>query len=87
MKNNNFFNSLVASATKEESPQVNVADRVIATLTAQNKRLEWIWERPLMWIAALSSAVAVPFVALAVLLHNIWIGPLFEISQAISWVM
>ena len=87
MKNDNFFNALVASAANEESPQVNVADRVIATLTAQNKRLEWIWERPLMWIAALSSAVAVPFVALAVLLHNIWIGPLFEISQAISWVM
>ena len=87
MNNNNLFNAFVASASKEESPQVNVAERVITTLRAQDKRLEWIWDRPLMWVAALSSAAAVPFVAVAVFLHNIWLGPLFEISKAISWVM
>lgn len=87
MKNNKFFNTLVTSAAKEQSPQVNVADNVIAALTARDRRLERIWDRPLMWIAALSSATAVPFAALAIFLHNIWIGPLYEISQAISWVM
>ncbi len=87
MKNNDFFNALVTGAAKEQPPQVNVADRVIATLTAQDKQLERIWDRPLMWIAALSSAAAVPFVGLAVFLHNIWTGPLYEISKAISWVM
>jgi len=87
MKNNNFFNALVTRAAKEKSPQVNIAEKVIVTLTAQDKQLERIWERPLMWIAALSSAVAVPFVGLAVFLHNIWTGPLYEISKAISWVM
>ena len=87
MKNKDFFNTLVTGAAKEQPPQVNVADRVIATLTARDKQLERIWERSLMWIAALSSAAAVPFAALAVFLHNIWTGPLYEISKAISWVM
>jgi hypothetical protein len=87
MKNDNFFNTLVTRAAEENAPQVNVADRVITTLTTQDRQLERIWERPLMWIAALSSAVAVPFVSLAVFLHNIWTGPLYEISKAISWVM
>ena len=87
MKNNNFFNTLVTRARREEPPRVYVAERVIAILTADEKRLEWFWDRPLMWIAALSSAVAAPFAVLAVVLHNIWVGPLYEISQVISWVM
>jgi hypothetical protein len=87
MKNIKLFNALVTSAAKEQPPQVNVTEKVIATLTARDKQLERIWERPLMWIAALSSAAAVPFAALAVFLHNIWTGPLYEISKAISWVM
>ena len=87
MKNKIFFNTLLARASEEQSPDVNVADKVIAALTAKDQRLNWILDRPLMWIAALSSAIAVPFVTAAVFLHNIWIGPLFEISRAISWVM
>lgn len=87
MKNMNFFNTLVAGASTEESPEVDIADRVISTLIAEGQRPDWIWDRPLMWIAALSSAIAVPFVVLASILHQIWAGPLFEISQAISWVM
>ncbi len=87
MKNMNLFNTLITSASKEQSPQVNVADRVISTLRTQDQRLEWIWDRPLMWVAALSSAIAVPFATVAVFLHHIWVGPLYEISKAISWVM
>lgn len=87
MKNNELFNTLVTRAAKEKPPHVNVTEKVIATLTAQDRRLERIWDRPLMWIAALSSAAAVPFAALAIFLHNIWTGPLYEISKAISWVM
>ena len=87
MKNNNFFNSLIARARNEEPPRVQVAEQVIAIFAADEKRLEWFWDRPLMWIATFSSAVAVPVAVLAVLLHNMWVGPLFEISQVISWVM
>jgi hypothetical protein len=84
---NNFLNILIAKAQKEESPRVYVSERVIATLTADERRLGWFWNRPLVWIAAFSSAVAVPFAVLAVVLNNIWVGPLYEISQVISWVM
>jgi hypothetical protein len=65
---------------------VDVTGRVIATLTAERDRLERISDRPLMWLAAFSSAVAVPTVILAIVVYNTWVGPLFEISQAISWV-
>jgi hypothetical protein len=87
MKNKELFNALVTRAANEQSPRVNVGDNVIAALMARDKRLERIWAKPLMWIAALSSAAAVPFVTLAVFLNNIWTGPLNEISKAISWVM
>jgi hypothetical protein len=87
MKNNNFFNTLVVRARSEEAPRVNVAEKVISILAADESRMEWFWDRPLMWIAALSSAVAAPFAVLAAVLHNIWVGPLYEISKVISWVM
>jgi hypothetical protein len=87
MKNKELFNALATRAAKEQSPRVNVGDKVIAALIARDKRLERIWDKPLMWIAALSSAAAIPFVTLAIFLHNIWTGPLNEISKAISWVM
>jgi hypothetical protein len=84
---NNLFNSLVKSAQKEAAPQVYVADRVISTLVNEGKKLELYESKFMMFIAALSSAVAVPAALLAVFLHNFWIGPLFEISRAISWVL
>ena len=84
---NSFFNTLVENAQKEATPRIYVADRVISTLVNEGKKLELYESRFLMFIAALSSAVAVPVALLAVLLHNLWIGPLFEISQAISWVI
>ena len=84
---NNFFNTLVENAQKEAAPQVYVADRVTSTLVNEGKKLELYESKFLMFIAAISSAVAVPVALLAVLLHNLWIGPLFEISRAISWVI
>jgi hypothetical protein len=84
---NNILNILFEKAGREKSPKVNVADNVIAIISANEKQTEWFRNKPLMWIAALSSAVAVPFVITAFVLHNLWIGPLFEISQVISWVM
>lgn len=86
MKNEHLFQALITRARSEEPPSVDVAGRVIATLTAERDRLERISDRPLMWLAALSSAVAVPAVILAIVVYNTWVGPLFEISQAISWV-
>ena len=84
---NNLFNMLVENAQKEVIPQIYIADRVISTLVNEGQKLELYESKFLMFIAALSSAVAVPVALLAVFLHNFWIGPLFEISRAISWVL
>ncbi len=84
---NDFLNTLINKAQQEESPKVYVSDKVIAILTADERRLGWFWNKPMMWIAALSSALAVPSAVLAFILNNIWVGPLYEISKVISWVM
>ena len=82
-----LFNILCDKARDEEPPIVNVAGRTISVIAANEIHKDWFWDRPLMWVAALSSAIAIPVVVLAFMLHNMWISPLFEISQAISWVM
>ncbi len=87
MKNENRFEELIARARSEAPPRVDVAGRVIAILSAERDRMERITERPLMWLAAASSAVAVPVVVAAVVVYNASTGPLYEISQAIAWVV
>ena len=80
------FEELAMRARGETSPSVDVADRVIAILTAEHGRIDEISEKPLMWLAALSSAVAIPILIIAISVYNEWSGPLYEISRAISWV-
>ena len=87
MKNENRFEELIARARSEAPPRVDVAGRVIAILSAERDRMERMTERPLMWLAAASSAVAVPVVVAAVVVYNASTGPLYEISQAIAWVV
>lgn len=86
MKNKDWFQELTTRARSEAPPSVDVAGRVIAVLAAEHDQLEHISDRPLMWLAAFSSAVAVPVVTLAIVVYNTWVGPLFEISRAIAWV-
>ncbi len=86
MKNQSRFEALIAQARSESPPAVDVAGRVIAILAAERVRVERAPDRPLMWLAAFSSAVAVPTVVLAIVVYNSWADPLFEISRAIAWV-
>ncbi len=86
MNNQSRFESLVRRARSETPPRVDVAGRVIAILSAGQARPEPVSDKPLLWLAAVSSAVAVPAAVLAVIVYNNWVGPLFELSQAISWV-
>jgi len=86
MRTERRFEALVRRARSEAAPSVDVAGRVIAILSAEQVRLERAADRPLMWLAAVSSAVAVPAAVLAVVVYNNWVGPLFELSQAISCV-
>lgn len=87
MKNKTIFESLAARARSEEAPRVNVAGSVIAILSAEEMRFEPVSDKLLMWLAAFSSAVAVPVVVAAVFVYQAWTDPLLELSQAISWVM
>ena len=86
MKNENQFESLAARARSEEAPGIDVAGSVIAILRAEQRRYEAAGDRPLMWLAAFSSAAAVSVVVAAVFVYQAWADPLFELSQAISWV-
>jgi len=86
MNNKNRFELLIARARSEEAPRVDVAGRVIAILAGEQSRFEPVSDRPLMWLAALSSAVAVPVVVAAIFVYQAWADPLFELTQAISWV-
>jgi hypothetical protein len=86
MKNESRFEALARIARNEAAPSVDVAGRVIAILSAKQIQIECASDRPLMWLAAVSSAVAVPAAVLAIVVYNNWVGPLFELSQAISWV-
>jgi hypothetical protein len=87
MNNKKRFESLVARARSEQAPRVDVAGRVIAFLASRQSRFEPVSDRPLMWLAALSSAVAVPVVVAAIFVYQAWTDPLLELTHAISWVM
>ena len=86
MKDESRFETLAALARSESPPAVDVAGRVIAILAAERVRVDRRSERPLMWLAAFSSAVAVPAAVAAIVVYNAWADPLFEISRAIAWV-
>jgi len=86
MKNESLFEALTARARSETPPSVDVAGRVIARLNAEQNRIERMAEKPLLWLAAASSAFAVPAVIVAIMVYNASTGPLYEISQAIAWV-
>jgi len=87
MKNESLFEALTARARSESPPSVDVAGRVIARLNAKQNRIERMAEKPLLWLAAASSAFAVPAVIVAIMVYNASTGPLYEISQAIAWVV
>lgn len=86
MKDESRFEALISRARSESPPAVDIAGRVIAILAAERERIDRASERPLMWLAAFSSAVAVPAVVAAIVVYNAWADPLLEISQAIAWV-
>jgi hypothetical protein len=86
MKNENLFEALSARARSESPPSVDVAGRVIAILNTEQNRIEQLTEKPLLWLAAASSALAAPAVVAAIMVYNASTGPLYEISQAIAWV-
>ena len=83
MKNKNQFETLIAQARDETPPQVDVAVDVLMILSTGR-----VSEKPLVWLAALSSAIAIPIAVLAgVIMYNTWADPLSQFSEVISWVV
>lgn len=72
-------------AQAERPPQVDVAHSVIRILSAGRAEPLGVAERFWMWLAAVSSAVAVPAAAVAFLAYARSAGPLSQIAEAISW--
>ena len=85
MNNQKRFERLVSQAMGETVPEVDVANSVLEVLSTGRGRSVFVSDRPLMWMAALSSAVAVPVAVLAGIIYSSWTGPLVEIVKSISW--
>jgi len=78
---------LAARARREHSPRVDVTCRVLGVLMTGQAQPLTVTERLWMWLAAVSSAVAVPAAAAAFLLYTKSAEPLREIAEAISWAI
>jgi len=78
---------LAARARSESSPRVNVSGRVLAILATEQKSLDRMSEKSLMWVAVLSSALAASVMIIAMISYFLQANPLAEISETISWVM
>jgi len=87
MNDNKKFEALIARARSERAPDVDVAGKVIAILSGEQRRFEPASDRPLMWLAGFSSAVAASVAVAAVFVYQTWSDPLYELSQAVSWVV
>lgn len=90
------FETLIARARNEAPPRVDVADRVLAILSAKQDRslehrhrvqLLFASERLWMYLAAVSSAAAIPVALLTFFLYQTWSDPLAELIEAVSWVI
>jgi hypothetical protein len=78
---------LAAQARAEASPRVDVARSVLHILTAEQAQPLTMPERFWMWLAAVSSAIAVPAAAIAFVVYARSVEPLRGIAEAISWAI
>jgi hypothetical protein len=76
---------LASRAQADRPPKVDVAQSVLQMLTAGQVEPLSVAERFWMWLAAVSSAIAVPAAAVAFMLYARSAGPLSGIVEAISW--
>jgi hypothetical protein len=86
MKNISRFEKLAMRARREAPPSVDVSHAVLAILETEPGAagINRSSEKPLMWLAAGSSIFASTAAVLAIISYDAWV---FELSQAIAWVM
>ena len=78
---------LAGRARDERPPRVDVTYSVLGMLAAGPAEPMTVAERFWMWLAAASSAVAVPAAVAALVLYSRSTQPLTEIAEAISWAI
>jgi len=83
MKELEFLKKLGTVAGREEVPQLDVSRRVLAAL----REREQDSFRPLAWVAAFSSAVAIPFAIAAFYALETLTHPLLNVFYPLRWVM
>ncbi|UCG47600.1 MAG: hypothetical protein JSU94_19205 [Phycisphaerales bacterium] len=79
--------TLAARARAEVVPRVNVAGGVLNILAREQSETLVVYERPWMWLAAVSSAVAVPAAVLAIIVYLKSADPVMQVVQSISWAV
>ena len=77
---------LVGQARGERTPSVDVRGAVLSLLGNESGE-RWVLERPMVWMAALSSTLALAVVAVVVLMYYRAADPLLEVANSISWVI
>lgn len=81
------LNKLMASARQERAPDVDVTDRVMASVRLISDRREESL-RPLMWLAAAALALAIPAVVVGFDLWTVLTDPLLGLaSEAVWWLL
>jgi len=78
-----ILRKLAASASREAVPPVEVSSRVFADLVRPNEDMS----RPLVWVAAVSGALAAPMAALALLTLDAWGNPMVELMWFLDWML
>lgn len=77
---------LAGKARRAGAPETDVSHRVINLLRVHKTEPVYRLERPMMWMAGLSSAIAVSTVVIALLLHfGVSADPLSEVLETVSW--
>ena len=77
---------LAARAQAEQTPRVDVTHRVLHSLLVEQAQPLAMPEKLWMWLAAVSTAIAVPAGVIAFIVYTNS-DPLNEIAEAISWAI
>jgi len=83
MKELEILRKLGAAAVREEVPRPNVQPHFVEIPSA----VEEDFSRPLVWIAGLSSAMALPAIILALYALDTWTDPLIGLFGDLTWII
>jgi hypothetical protein len=82
-----YMRILAARARHESPPRVDVARQVILSLRSMQDSPAEVRQGPMMWVAVLSTAAAVPAAVFALVVYYAAADPIMEIARAISWAI